>query len=272
MVEAPLEHQRRLRPAARRRLSHAHGRDAGAAGAPAAAAPAAAAAAGRPCFGEIGLDDVLRDGAPLGAVLARARRRPRRRSSGLSRGAKNTNQPWSRRSRSVCPARASRPGSEMTCAVPGLARHVAARRCGRARPVPGAVHDQPQAVVERRHASRASSAAAERRRRAAAPAASPLPSSTAVTRCGTTRVPPLATVAIITASDIGVTDDLPLADRHRDGLARRTTSRRSAAASTRSTARCSRPRSAGRCRSCPPGPASRPTCGCVSTPSMLPSV
>ena len=37
----------------------------------------------------------------------------------------------------------------------------------------------------------------------------PLPSSNAFTRRGTTRVPPLATVAIITAIDIGVTDSWP---------------------------------------------------------------
>ena len=39
--------------------------------------------------------------------------------------------------------------------------------------------------------------------------ANPSPSSTALSRCGVTRVPPLATAAIMTASDIGVTDTAP---------------------------------------------------------------
>ena len=37
----------------------------------------------------------------------------------------------------------------------------------------------------------------------------PCPSLTAASRCGVTRVPPLAIVAIITASEIGVTDTAP---------------------------------------------------------------
>ncbi len=74
--------------------------------------------------------------------------------SGLSFGAKKTNQPWSRRSRSVVPRAACRPWFEMTCAVPGLARDVAS---GNPRAAAGArrVDDHPQPVVQRRERLRA---------------------------------------------------------------------------------------------------------------------
>ena len=52
--------------------------------------------------------------------------------SGLSRGAKNANQPWSRRSISVRPAAALPPCSEITCAVPVLPE--TSRPATRARP------------------------------------------------------------------------------------------------------------------------------------------
>ena len=69
--------------------------------------------------------------------------------SGLSRGAKNTNQPWSRRSRSVRPAACLPPLSEITCAVPVLPDTSLPGM--RARPAGArAIHDKEQPVVQRR--------------------------------------------------------------------------------------------------------------------------
>ena len=113
--------------------------------------------------------------------------------SGLSRGAKKTNQPWSRRSLPD----ARRGGASLVrdhLRRAGLAGHVVPVDA-RAAAGAAAVHDHPQPVVNRLQLLRleiAPSTAAA----APAPASSPLPSSTALSRCGVTRVPPLASVAI----------------------------------------------------------------------------
>jgi hypothetical protein len=115
----------------------------------------------------------------------------------LSRGAKNTKNPWSRRSRSL-PRAAWRPLVRDDLRGAGLARHVVA---GQTRAAAGArgVHDHPQPLTQRRQR-----VGLERNVSATAGAGTgfqPWPSSIALSTCGVTRVPPLATVEIITASD-----------------------------------------------------------------------
>ena len=103
----------------------------------------------RPAFllREVRVDDVTWRPARRFARASRVRRRRRRRSVGLSRGAKNTNQPLSRRSRLALRA-ARRPWFEMTCAVPVLP--ATSLPATRARPpVPRAVDHHPHPVANR---------------------------------------------------------------------------------------------------------------------------
>ena len=119
----------------------------------------------------------------------------------------NTNQPWSRRSRSVLPRARSLPCSEITCAVPVLPATSRPATFAR-RPVPA-----PLTTIHR--PSRTADIVSGFSRNGtyglggAGTGCQPLPSSNALTSRGTTRVPPLATVAIITASAIGVTSTMP---------------------------------------------------------------
>ena len=178
--------------------------------------------------------------------------------SGLSRGAKNTNQPWSRRShlaRRRCAARVARsPARFRSCpqtSCPAM----------RARPpVPAAVDDHPQPVVDGLRASPASSSTVDCGG-GAGTGFQPLPSSTALTRCGVyaraavgerrhhdrQRHRRHATCPWPIATEI-VSPGVPLL------LVR-------ASPSTRSTARGPGARSADRCRSSRRGRAASPTCG-----------
>ena len=91
----------------------------------------------RPAFllGEEGVDDVLGDRRRRGGRARRARRRSTPAICGLSRGAKNTNKPWSRRSSiGALGGLAALVGDHLRGA--GLARHVVAGRSGRGRPCP----------------------------------------------------------------------------------------------------------------------------------------
>ena len=144
--------------------------------------------------------------APRSGRACRARGRRRRRSSGC-RAARRTRTSRCRAGpcRVSAPRRASLVRDHLRGA--GLARDVACRRRGRgrrcrrrSRPSTGR-RESPAACPGR---CRPATAAA-----APAPASSPLPSSTALSRCGVTRVPPLASVAMYTAIDTGVTDTAP---------------------------------------------------------------
>ena len=126
--------------------------------------------------------------------------------SGLSRGAKNTNQPWSRRSRSVRPAACLPPCSEITCAVPVLPdTSLPGMRARPPVPAPLTTRNKPSCsalIVSGFSCTRDFGAGG-------GTGFQPLPSSTAFSSCGTKRVPPFATVDIITASEMGVIDTCP---------------------------------------------------------------
>jgi hypothetical protein len=95
---------------------------------------------------------------------------------------------------------------EMTCAVPVLPETSRPSSLARpAVPAPFTASHSPScsaASVPGRNATRSATAGA-------GTGFQPLPSSTALITCGVTRVPPLATVEIITASDAGVTATCP---------------------------------------------------------------
>ena len=113
--------------------------------------------------------------------------------SGLSRGAKKVNQPWSRRFRVLFrAAQTSLEGDDLRGA--GLAADVLAGNRRAPRRAGAAVHDQPHAVADRLQLLRRHLDLRLRRRRRHG--LQPLPSSIALTRCGVTRVPPLASVAV----------------------------------------------------------------------------
>ena len=171
------------------------------------AAPSAAArGSGRPSFlAKYVSITCLAIGAPRIAVLV-VLAEDHAGDLGLSFGAKNTNQPWSRRSRSACRAPPAGPGSRSPAPCRSCRRR-RGRECARGRRCPRVDH-HPQPVVQRRQRLGPERHAVGHRRRLA-PSASRSPSSTALTTCGVTRVPPLATVEIITASDAGVTDTCP---------------------------------------------------------------
>lgn len=164
-------------------------------------------------LGEMRVDDVARDRRgqyPCSACSASTTPA----IWGRSRGAKNANQPWSRRSRSVLPAAARPPSSEMTCAVPVFP--ATSRPSRRARP------PVPAALTTIHNPS--CSAATVSRLSCAGPGGvegcvfHPLPSSMALRTWGVMRWPPFATAAYRRQTE-GRHRDLPLADGHRDRLA-----------------------------------------------------
>ena len=157
--------------------------------------------------------------------------------SGLSRGAKNTNQPWSRRSRSV------RPGSALAALErdhlrrAGLARHVAALRSARCRPCPPpftTIHSPSWMRVEVSGLNVTRDFGSGGRHRLP-PAAR---RRSARTRCGVRARPAVGDRRHVDGHRDRRHRHLALADRHRDRLARVPLLAEPRPASTRSTARC----------------------------------